>query len=128
MEASLKIGSDPISLIDLIFFLSIVSTLIIRHIIQQGSVLNHLLFLNVINNLNIAIKHAETIHFVDDTYLLNAKDSVKQMNKASKKDLKFLVQWLHANMISPNVAKTEVIIYKRKKQQLVWDQSLKLCG
>ena len=50
------------------------------------------------------------------------------MNKAGNKDLKFLVQWLQANMICPNVAKTEVVIYKRKKQQLVWDQSLKLCG
>ena len=40
-------------------------------------------------------------------------------------DLKFLIQWLHANKISLNVAKTEVIIFRRKKKQLDFDLNLK---
>ena len=69
-----------------------------------------------INDLNIAIKNSETFHFADDTCLLNIKDSIKKINKVVNKDSKFLIQWLHANKISLNVAKTEVIIFRRKKK------------
>ena len=65
-----------------------------------------------------AIKHSKTFHFADDIYLLNIKDSVKQINKVVNKDLKFLVQWLNANRISLNVAKTEVVIFRREKNIL----------
>ena len=88
----------------------------IKYGVPQGSVLDPLLFLIFINDLNIAIKHCETFHFADDTCLLNIKDSIKQMNKAANKYLKFLVQWLNANKISLIVAKTEVVILKRKKK------------
>ena len=56
------------------------------------------------------------------------KDSVKQTNKVLKKDLTILVQWLNANRISVNVAKTEVVIFRRKKNHLGCDLNLKLCG
>ena len=92
---------------------------------QKSPVLIGLLF---INDLNIAIKHSETFHFADDTRLLNIKDSVKQINKVVNNDLKFLVQWLNANKISLNVAKTEVVIFRGKKKQLDCDPNLKLCG
>ena len=81
-----------------------------------------------INDLNIAIKNSETFHFADDTCLLNIKDSIKKINKVVNKDSKFLIQWLHANKISLNVAKTEVIIFRRKKKQLDFDLNLKICG
>ena len=85
-----------------------------------------MLFLIFINDLNTAIKHSETFHFADDTCLLNI-DSVKQINKVHN-NLKFLVQWLNANIISLNVAKTEVVIFRRKKKDLGCDLNLKLCG
>ena len=88
--------------------------------------INPWLFLIFINDLKIAVKHSETFHFADDTCLLNIKDSVKQINKTVNKD--FLVQFLNANKISLNVAKTEVVIFKRKKKQLDCDLNLKLCG
>ena len=93
----------------------------------QGSVLGPLLFLIFINDRNIAIKNSETFSFSDDTCLLNIKDSIKKINKIVNKDLKFLIQWLHANKISFNTAKTEVIICKRKKKQLDFDLNLKIC-
>ena len=110
-----------------------VSTLItnyktVKYGVPQGSVLGPLLFLIFINDLNIAIKNSETFHFADDTCLLNIKDSIKKINKVVNKDLKFLIQWLHANKISLNVAKTEVIIFRRKKKQLDFDLNLKICG
>ena len=86
-----------------------------------------MLFLIFINDLNIAIKHSETFHFADDTCLLSIKDSVKKINKVVNKTLKFLVQWLNTKKISLNVAKTEVVIFKRKKKQHDSDLNLKLC-
>ena len=100
----------------------------VKYGVPQGSVLGPLLFLIFINDLNIAIKNSETFHFADDTCLLNIKDSIKKINKVVNKDLKFLIQWLHANKISLNVAKTEVIIFRRKKKQLDFDLNLKICG
>ena len=85
-------------------------------------------FLTFINDLNIAIKNSETFHFADDTCLLNIKDSIKKINKVVNKDLKFLIQWLHENKISLNVAKNEVIIFRRKKKQLDFDVNLMIFG
>ena len=100
----------------------------IKYNVPQDSVLGPLLFLIFINDLNSATKHSETFHFADDTCLLSIKNSVKQINKVASKDLKFLVQWLNANTISLNVAKTEVVIFKRKKKHVDCHLNLKLCG
>ena len=124
LEASQMTGSDPILSINL--FNSDYKT--IKYGVPQRSVLGPLLFLIFINDLNTAIKHSETFQFADDTCLLNIKKSVKQINKVASKDLKFLVQWLNANRISLYVAKTEVVIFKRKKKHVDCDLNLKLCG
>ena len=91
----------------------------VKYGVPQGSVLGPLIFLIFVNDLNIAIKNSETFHFADDTCLSNHKDSIKKkINKVVNKDLKFLILWLHVNKISLNVAKTEAIIFKRKKSNL----------
>ena len=54
--------------------------------------------------------------------------SIKKINKVVNKDLKFLIQWVHENKVSLNVAKTEVIIFTRTKKQLDFDLKLKICG
>ena len=61
----------------------------VKYSVPQGSVLVPLLFLIFINDLNIAIKNSGTFHFVDDSCLLNIKDSIKKMSKVVNKDLKF---------------------------------------
>ena len=100
----------------------------VKYGVPQGLVLGPLLFLTFINDLNTAIKISETFHFTDDTCLLNIKDSIKKIDKVVNEDLKFLIQWLHANKISLNDAKTEVIIFRRRKKQLDFDLNLKICG
>ena len=100
----------------------------VKYGVPQGSVLGPLLFLIFINDLNIAIENSETFHYADDTCLLNIKYSIKKINKVVNKDLKFLTQWLHANKIYFNVAKAEVIIFRRQKKQLDFDLNLKICG
>ena len=71
-------------------------------------------------------KNSETFHFADDTCLLDTKDPIKKINQVVYKDLKFLIQWLHDKKISLNSAKTEVIIFRRKKEHLDFDLNLNL--
>ena len=65
-------------------------------------------------------KNSETFHFANDTCLLNIEDSFKKINKVVNKDLKFLIQWLHASKIYLNFTKTEVI-FRRMRKQLDFD-------
>ena len=53
---------------------------------------------------------------------------MKKINKVVNKDLRLLIQRQHVNKTSLNVAKTEVIIFRRKKKQLDLDLNLKIYG
>lgn len=97
----------------------------IKYGLRQSSVLDSLLLLIFINCLSMARKNSDIFHFADNTCLLNIKDLVKQINKVVNKDLKFLEQWLNANRVSLNVAKT--CRFRRTKKQLNCDLNLKLC-
>ena len=77
--------------------------------IPQGPALGPPLFLSYINDLNQAIKFSKVHHFADDTNLLSMSHSVKKLNNA---DLKHLVNWLNANIISLNIIKTGMVFFK----------------
>ena len=50
------------------------------------------------------------------------------MTKLVNADLKHLVEWLNANEISPNLKKTEMIIFKSKQKKFEDDSKIKVCG
>ena len=57
-------------------------------------------------------------------YLSNSIKKTKLVNA----DLKHLANWLNGNKISPNVKKTEMVIFKSKQQKFEGDLKIKLCG
>ena len=60
--------------------------------------------------------------------LLHISDSIEKLNKAVNSDLRNLTNWLDANMISLNVSKTELILFKPKMKKLDFDFKHKLNG
>jgi len=76
-----------------------------------------LLFLIYINDLNRSIKGSSTYHFADDTNLLTIAKNPKKLQSILNKDLNSLYKWLLANKISLNAAKTEMIIFRKPRQQ-----------
>ena len=79
----------------------------------QGSILRPLLFLIYINDLSQSIKNSKIHHFADDTNLLYASSSLKDINKKTNFDLSNLVQWLRANKIALNVNETDFWFSKK---------------
>ena len=62
--------------------------------------------------MNQALNECKVYHFADDTNLLFSDPDPKQIKKVMNKELKLLYEWLCANRLSLNVAKTEFIIFR----------------
>ena len=94
----------------------------------QGSVLGPLLFLIYINDLNKAVSSSKINHFADDTNLLYASKSLKDINKTINFELKNIVHWLRANKIALNTTKTEIILFRSKSIQITKKMNFHLNG
>ena len=65
-----------------------------------------------------AIKNSSVYHFADDTNLLFSHKSQNTLRKILNKDLKSLYEWLCANRLSLNVAKTEFMVFRPPHKSL----------
>ena len=94
--------------------------------VPQVSVLHLLLLLLYINDSQNSIRFSSPFHIADDKDLLNIQDSIRAINKTLNKDLRELSFWLNANKIALNVAKTEIILFKRSNINYDADLKIKL--
>ena len=95
--------------------------------VPQGSILGPLLFIIYINDMHKALLNSKVFHFADDTNLLFSSKTPK-IHKMINNELKLLFEWLCANRLSLNVAKTEFIIFRPHRKGLDKRVYLKLNG
>ena len=67
-------------------------------------------------------------HFADDTSLLYSSNSMMKINRYINHKLKPIVHWLRANRISPNVDKTEIIIFGPKGKDVTKKLNFRISG
>ena len=77
----------------------------------QGSCLGPLLFLIYINDLHHTVEHCSIILFTDDTTLLQGHRSLKYLKWMIEEDLRNMIDWFKANLLTINVSKTECILF-----------------
>ena len=97
------------------------------HGVPQGSVLGPLLFLLFIKDLHKAIINSSVHHFADDINLLLAEKSLKKSTNLWTVTIK-----LSANgfvVKNPfNTGKTEIIVFKNKKQEITKHLNFRISG
>lgn len=75
--------------------------------VPQGSILGPLLFILYINDLPNCLEYSKPGMFADDTYITTTGSSLTQVIQLVNSDLGNISEWLLANRLSLNVAKTE---------------------
>ena len=78
--------------------------------IPQGSILGPLFFLLYINDLPECLRQTTPRLFADDTNLTATGKTVEEAERAMNGDLEYVKNWLLANKLSLNVAKTEFLL------------------
>ena len=77
----------------------------------QGSCLGPLLFLIYINDLQHSITYSNAILFADDTTLLQGHKNLKYLKWSMEEDLKHIIDWFRANLLTLNLDKTVCILF-----------------
>ena len=81
--------------------------------VPQGSILGPLFFLIFINDLSKS-NSMKSILFADDTVLLQSDNNLENLQNSINHDMSKVMDWLTANKLSPNIAKTKYMLITNK--------------
>ena len=86
--------------------------------VPQGSIIVCLLFLIYINDLPSCLSVGSPRMFADDTNITFVAGTTSELESLINIELQNLNQWLQANRLSLNIAKTEFMIISSRQKQL----------
>ena len=94
--------------------------------VQQGSVLGPLLFLVYLNDICNSSNLLDFFLFADDTNLLYADRSLKNLELTVNKELAKVSDWLIANKLTVNIKKSNFVIFRPRQKKLTLQPTIKL--
>ena len=80
--------------------------------VPQGSILGALLFIIYINDIKEVIIHSQIVLFADDALIFISGKNAEDCTKHLQEDLKRISEWLKANKLKLNVAKSKCMALK----------------
>jgi hypothetical protein len=96
--------------------------------VPQGSILGPLLFILYVNDIVNVSRDLFLIIFADDTNIFVQGKSLDSMIELINCELANIYEWLKANRLSLNIAKTHYMIFKTRSKKLPQHTDVKLNG
>ena len=96
--------------------------------VPQGSILGPLLFFIYINDLNNSSNNLSTILFADDTNLFCSGKNIQELESTVNAELARVQEWLTLNQLTLNMRKSNFVIFKSHKKQLIRQMNLRFSG
>ena len=84
----------------------------IKNGVPQGSILGSLLFLIYVNDFQNCLTSSNAIMFADDTSVYLQNRDIHKLFESGNEELKLVDNWLIANRLSVNIAKTKYVLFR----------------
>ena len=94
--------------------------------VPQGSILGPLLFLIYINDIHNSSSKFNFFLFADDTNLLYSDKNLRTLENIVNKELENISDWLFANKLSLNIAKSNFVIFHTYQKNVNYIPNLKV--